>query len=356
MAEDDDKSQKTEEPTQKRLDDARKKGQVPVSRELNNALMLSAAAAFVGLFSPAMMRDLGHALRPFIETPHLFALAPGDLQWLLFLVAKELGLALLLPALLFLTAALASSLMQNGFLISASSLQPKLERLSPIAGAKRLFALKSLVEFLKGIFKISLIGAAAVLLLWPETSAIITSAETEISVLMVFLQDLTLRLLFGVAVLTVLVAILDLLYQRFEHRKELRMSRKDLQDEFKQTEGDPHLKARLKSLRIERGRQRMMAAVPEATVVITNPTHFAVALLYDAESMAAPKAVAKGADNIALRIRSLAEESGVPVVENPPLARTLFAAVELDQEIPAEHYRAVAEVIGYVMGLQKRRR
>jgi flagellar biosynthetic protein FlhB len=194
------------------------------------------------------------------------------------------------------------------------------------------------------------------LLLWPETTAIITSAETEISALMVFLQDLTLRLLFGVAVLTVLVAILDLLYQRFEHRKELRMSRKDLQDEFKQTEGDPHLKARLKSLRIERGRQRMMAAVPEATVVITNPTHFAVALLYDAESMAAPKAVAKGADNIALRIRSLAEESGVPVVENPPLARTLFAAVELDQEIPAEHYRAVAEVIGYVMGLQKRRR
>ncbi len=354
MAEDQDQSQKTEEPTQRKLDEARKKGQVATSRELNNALMITAAAAFVALLSPSIAEDLTLALIPFLQTPEQFPITTPDLQNLAVSLLQDVGYALALPALLFAGAAIAASLIQNGIVVSAEPLKPKLEKLSPISGAKRIFSLKSFVEFIKGLFKISLIGAAAVVLLWPEAAAIIQTADVQIIGTTVMLQDLTVKLLVGIAVLVLLIALLDLVYQRFEHQKQLRMSRKDLMDEYKQTEGDPHVKAKLKGLRAERARQRMMAEVPSATVVVTNPTHFAVALLYDADGMAAPRVVAKGVDSLAFRIRDLAKEHDVPVVENPPLARALSASVELGDEILPEHYQAVAEVIGYVMRLERR--
>lgn len=353
MAEGEDKSQKTEEPSQKKLDDAHNKGQVATSRELNNGLMISAAAAFVALITPDMANDLSQVLIPFISAPHSFIISIDDLRLTLSELLKNVGSALILPGLLFIVAALVSSLMQNGLVVSAEPLKPKLEKLSPISGAKRIFSLKSFVEFVKGLFKISLIGAAAGVLLWPEAGTIIKTVEIEMVGVMVILQSLTLKLLVGVAALVLVIALLDVLYQRFEHQKQLRMSRKDLQDEYKQTEGDPHIKARLKGLRAERARRRMMADVPKATVVITNPTHFAVALLYESEGMAAPRAVAKGADLTALRIREVAEAHDVPIVENPPLARALHAAVELGEDVPPEHYQAVAEVIGYVMRLKR---
>jgi len=354
MAEDEDQAQKTEEPTQRKLDDARKKGQVATSREINNALMISAGAAFVALLSPGIAQDLGAVMVPFIGMPDQFSLSIGDLQALAASLAKDVGLALLLPALLFIIAAFTGGVIQNGLVVSTEPLKPKMEKLSPIAGAKRLFSMKSLVEFVKGLFKISFIGAAAVVLLWPAAAEIIQTTDVEIIAVAVLLRDLTVKLLVGVTALVLIIALLDLVYQRFEHQKQLRMSRKDLMDEFKQTEGDPHIKAKLKGMRAERARQRMMAEVPKATVVITNPTHFAVALFYEPDGMSAPRAVAKGVDSVAFRIRDLAQENKVPVVENPPLARTLFAAVELGDEIPSEHYQAVAEVIGYVMRLQRR--
>lgn len=354
MAEDEDQSQKTEEPTQRKLDDAREKGQVATSRELNNALMISAAAAFVALLSPGIAEDLTSAMIPFLQTPDQFSFTIDDLQSMTTNLVQDVGLALLLTTLLFVITAITGGIVQNGLVVSAEPLKPKLEKLSPISGAKRIFSLKSFVEFIKGLFKISLIGAAAVVLLWPEAAAIMQTTGVEIIGVTVMLQDLTVKLLVGVAALVLIIALLDLVYQRFEHQKQLRMSRKDLMDEYKQTEGDPHIKAKLKGLRAERARQRMMAEVPNSTVVVTNPTHFAVALFYETDGMAAPRAVAKGADSIAHRIRDVAKENNVPVVENPPLARALFASVELGDEIPAEHYQAVAEVIGYVMRLQRR--
>lgn len=354
MAEDEDQSQKTEEPSQRKLEDARKKGQVATSRELNNGLMISAAAAFVALLTPNIANDLSQILTPFIATPHSFIISINDLRLIAVDLIMSVGSALVLPALLFLSAALASNLMQNGLVVSAEPLKPKLEKLSPISGAKRIFSLKSFVEFIKGLFKISLIGAAAVVLLWPDAATVTKAVEIEMSGVLAILQSLTLKLLVGVAALVLVIALLDLLYQRFEHQKQLRMSRKDLQDEYKQTEGDPHIKARLKGLRAERARRRMMTDVPKATVVVTNPTHFAVALLYDSENMAAPRAVAKGADLTALRIREVAEAHHVPIVENPPLARALYAAIEIGDDVPPEHYHAVAEVIGYVMRLERR--
>jgi len=242
---------------------------------------------------------------------------------------------------------------QHGPIWSAAPLAPKLERISPAAGAKRLFALRSLVEFAKGVLKIVLVGAAAVVLLWPATPRILGAIGLEAGPLLALLHALALRLLVGIAALAALIAVLDSLYQRFERHKQLRMSRRDLQDEFKQTEGDPLLKARLKSLRMERARRRMMAEVPKATVVVTNPSHVAVALRYDA-TMAAPRLVAKGIGALAERIRAIARDHGVPIVRNPPLARALYGAVELGVEVPAAHCRAIAEVIGYLLRLKRR--
>jgi flagellar biosynthesis protein FlhB len=353
VAEDQDQSQKTEEPSQRRLEEARRKGQVANSREVNNALVLASGALFVGVLAPGMAARLAEALRPFIERPHAFAVDAGTLGMTLQALLAALGWAVLPAVLLFLVAALASGLVQHGPIWSAAPLAPKLERISPAAGAKRLFALRSLVEFAKGVLKIVLVGAAAVVLLWPATPRILGAIGLEAGPLLALLHALALRLLVGIAALAALIAVLDSLYQRFERHKQLRMSRRDLQDEFKQTEGDPLLKARLKSLRMERARRRMMAEVPKATVVVTNPSHVAVALRYDA-TMAAPRLVAKGIGALAERIRAIARDHGVPIVRNPPLARALHGAVELGVEVPAAHYRAVAEVIGYVLRLRRR--
>ncbi len=350
MADDQDDGQKTEEPSQRRLDEARTKGQVASSREVNHALMLGAGALLVGVLAPAIAGDLGQALRRLLERPQEFA--PAELHRAMAALLGEVGGALLSGALLLVGAALASGLLQNGLIVSTEPLAPKLERISPLAGAKRLFSLRSLIEFGKGVLKIALVAATAVLLLWPARARILTAAGLDAGALLGLLRDLALRLLAGVALLVGLIALLDVLYQRFEHRKQLRMSRRDLQDEFKQTEGDPFIKARLRSLRQERARRRMMAEVPKATVVVTNPTHVAVALRYEGPAMAAPTVVAKGLGTLAERIRTVARAHAVPVIQNPPLARALHEGVELGAEVPPAHYRAVAEVIGYVLRLR----
>jgi flagellar biosynthesis protein FlhB len=352
MAEDQDQGQKTEEPTQRRLDEARGKGQVASSREVNHALMLGACALLVGILAPAAAADLAAALGRLLEQPHEIAFAVPELDRVLAGLLGEVGRALLLIALVLVGAAVLAGVLQNGLVLSAEPLSPKLERLSPIAGARRLFSLRSLIEFGKGVLKIALVGAAGIALLWPAWPRIVGAAGLEVGPLLDLLHDLAVRLLAGVAVLVGLIALLDILYQRFEHRKQLRMSRRDLHDEFKQTEGDPFIKARLRNLRLERARRRMMAEVPKATVVVTNPTHVAVALRYDGEAMAAPKVVAKGLGPLAERIRAVARAHDVPVIQNPPLARALHAGVELGAEVPPAHYRAVAEVIGYVLRLR----
>jgi flagellar biosynthetic protein FlhB len=352
MAEDQDEGQKTEEPSQRRLDEARNKGQVATSREVNHALMLGASALLVGILAPRLAGDLAALLRRLLEHPHEIRLTASELERVLATLSGEVGGALLLACLLLVAAALISGVIQNGLIFSAEPLVPKLERISPMTGAGRLFSLRSLIEFGKGLAKIALVGAAAVALLWPAAARIVAAAELDTGGLLDLLHELTVRLLTGVALLVGLIALLDVFYQRFEHRKQLRMSRRDLRDEFKQTEGDPVIKARLRNLRQERARRRMMAEVPKATVVVTNPTHIAVALRYEGEAMAAPKVVAKGLGALAERIRTIARAHAVPVIHNPPLARALHAGVDLGAEVPPACYRAVAEVIGYVLRLR----
>lgn len=355
MAENTDQSEKTEDPTPKRLEESRKKGQVATSREVNHWFMLLAGAVALMVLAPGLARNIGETLAGVIGQAGTTPADAGNLMRLVSDVLLDVGLAMLPLLVLLIVAALAAGLIQNGLVISGEPLIPKLEKLSLIKGVKRLFSMKSLVEFTKGVLKIAVVGAVLILVLMPKFDEIVMAATLDIPQVVALLHSLALRMMLAVVSVTTVVAGLDLLYQRWEHQKNLRMSRQEVKEELKQSEGDPLIKGRLRQIRMERARQRMMAKVPDADVVITNPTHYAVALSYVPETMAAPALVAKGTDAVAQRIREVAQEHGVPVVENPPLAQALFATVDLDQEIPSEHYRAVAEIIGYVMGLKRNR-
>ncbi len=353
MAEQDD-TEKTEQPTQKRLDEARRKGQVASSREVNHWFMILGGAVWLAMFAPATLEGAVLALLRFVEQPHLIRVDAGGMREIGLDLLGRVGLLLAVPFGLFLAAAIAGGLLQHGFLLSAQAIKPKLSKLSPVAGLKRQFSLRALAEFGKGLLKLAVVGTVGTLLLIPEFERLELSVGLEMPALLRLVDGLAGRLLVAVLAVMTVVAAADFLYQKYEHIKQLRMSRQELKEEFKQTEGDPTIKQRLRQIRMERSRRRMLAAVPTADVVITNPTHFAVALKYDPERMSAPRLVAKGADHLAARIREVARENGVPLVENPPLARALHAGVELDQEIPAEHYRAVAEIISYVWKLKGR--
>ena len=352
MAEEQDQSQKTEDPTTKRVEDARGKGDVATSREVQNWFMLAAATVIVGIIGPGMASSIARLLRTFLAAPHEIDVDPTALGQLVFPLVAGLGVILLLPALILVVAAVAPPLLQHGLLFATERLKPELSKISPLSGLKRLFSMKSLAELIKGLLKISIIAVVAAALVAPSISLLpmVPSLPLEESVGLI--HTLAVKVLGGVVAVLTVIAGLDFAYQRFEHGKKLRMSRQEVRDELKQSEGDPHVKARLRAIRNERARQRMMQAVPEADVVITNPTHYAVALVYDQQAMAAPRMVAKGIDAVALRIRQVAHDNDVPVVENPPLARALSAGVKIGEEIPTEHYETVARIIAYVLQLK----
>lgn len=356
MAEgDQDDDQKTEEPTQKRLDDAFKKGNVPHSREVGSFLMMFVLALTVAWFLPPVLRDIGQLLKPFIADPANMPTDGKQLGELLEHVLFGSMAVIAAPVLAAMIAGLAGSFMQNGLVISGESLMPKLSKISPMAGLKRLFSMRSVVEFVKNIIKISIVGIMAFVVVYPEINQLPKLPDKDTEAMLIFLAVIAKRLVIGAAIIMFFVALMDLLYQRFQHTKSLRMSKQEIKDEYKQSEGDPMIKSRLRRLRQERAKNRMMAAVPESDVVITNPTHFAVALKYDTGVMQAPIVVAKGQDLIALKIREIAKENNVPIVENPPLARALFSSAELEREIPVAHYEAVAKVISYVYQLKGRK-
>lgn len=351
MAEHQDQSEKTEEPTQKKLDDAHKKGDVAKSQEVTVWFALLAMTMMVMLFSSGLVSSVTIPLKGFLEHAHAFQVGGDSLRPLLSRLGGEVALVLLAPMGLLIVAALAGNLIQHKPLFTAERMKPKLEKISPIAGMKRLFSPTSLVNFAKGIAKLAIVTLVMFLIVWPERTRFSELISYDPAELLPFVRIYAVKLLLGTLAILTIIAGLDFLYQRFTWHKKQRMSMKEIRDEYKQMEGDPTVKAKLRQIRIERGRKRMMAAVPDASVVITNPTHFAVALKYE-QGMDAPVCLAKGQDVIALKIREIAGEHRIPIVENKPLARALHASVEIDQEIPPEHYKAVAEVIGYVMQLE----
>lgn len=355
MSEDNDDSQKTEDPTSKRLDEARAEGRVPKSQEFNHLLMILAFTLAVILFGRYAGQQIVNMSLPFFEAPDQI---PTDLGHLINMAWRILGLVLLAgvaPIVLAFLAAFGAGYLQFGLLWSAENLMPSLDKISPMAGFKRIFSLRSVAELVKGILKITIVATVVGYFIVPSVGDLHKLIGMEMVQLVAAINDKVHILLIGVFCVMAVIAAADILYQRWEYMKSLRMSRQDLRDEYKQTEGDPLVKGRLRQLRMERARRRMMGEVPKADVVVTNPTHYAVALKYDQTAMSAPKVVAKGTDKVALRIREVAEEADVPVIENPPLARGLYAAVDIDQEIPPEYYKAVAELISYIFKLKKRR-
>ncbi len=352
MSESQEQSQKTEEPTHKRLEDARKKGQLANSREINSFFILTVFAVIIIVLLPHIMQQARPVFLPFIESPEEFQVDEESYLQLFKDTAAKSAMLLLLPLALAVAAALSAGFLQSRLNFSWDPLIPKLEKISPLKGLKRLFSLKSFIEFIKGIFKITLVGIIATIAIWPYMREMNLLPDMEVMEMLALLALLAKRMLIGVLIVMLFIAALDYSYQRYEYIKGLRMTKQEVRDEYKQQEGDPLVKQKLRSIRMERGRRRMMAAVPQSDVVITNPTHYAVALKYDPEEMMAPTLVAKGTDKVALRIREMAKEHKVTVMRNPPLARALYDNVEIDETIPHEYFQTVAEIIAYVYRLK----
>ncbi|MBV8870112.1 MAG: flagellar biosynthesis protein FlhB [Acetobacteraceae bacterium] len=341
---------RTEAPTPRRLQRAREAGQAAVSREVVLLAVLSAAT--LGLAWQALVagQDLLTTFRAFIEHAASGEASPSAALRLAGTAWLRASAPLLALALL---AGAGAVLGQTGFLLSPAALRPSLGRISPVAGLRRLLGPDSLIEAGKSLAKLLVIGIAVWRALAADMPALAHAPFEDVAELPGRLAGMVVRLLVSVLVAQAGVAVLDLAWVRFRHAQRLRMSREDIREEHKETDGDPRVKARLRRLRLQRARRRMLAAVPKATVVVTNPTHYAVALAYDRTSNAAPRLVAKGVDSMAQRIRDVAREHAVPLVPNPPLARALYR-LDLDAEVPAEHYKAVAEIIAFVWRLRGR--
>jgi len=352
MAEEPDLEDKTEDPSQKRLDDAFEKGNVVKSQEVNTWFIIAGATLVLMTFSGGMGKELTATMRGLIANAAIITMDGPSLPRLFEKIGVELLAALAVPFLILMLAALAGNIVQHRFVWSSEALAPKFSKISPLAGMKRLFSKQSLANFLKGLIKIGIIGAVMVVLLWPDRDRMEGLVTMDPAALLPFTSAISLKLLGAVVALLAVVAAADFLFQYRTWYGKLKMSLQELKEEYKQTQGDPFIKGKLKQIRQMRMKQRMSAAVPKASVIITNPTHYAVALQYE-RGMDAPVCVAKGVDAMALQIRKIATEHDVPIVENPPLARALHASVEVDQTIPPEHYKAVAEVIGYVMKLRR---
>jgi len=352
MSDSTEQESRTEAATPRRLQRAREAGQVAVSRECIALAVLGSAALVLLMLTAPLARPFAVALTTMLHhvaddgqaasAAHPLALA---------------GRAILLGAAPFVFAALlaggAAVLLQTGFLVSAAPLQPKLFRLNPWSGLKRLFGVEGLVEALRAIVKLAAMATALWLAVRGERAGLIAAISWPVQALLDHMLRLILRVLLAVLAAQTVIAAADLFWVRYRHARSLRMTREEMKEETKETEGDPRIKARIRQIRQLRARRRMLAALPTATVVVTNPTHYAVALAYDRMQHAAPRVVAKGVDAMAARIREAAAEHRVPMVANPPLARALYR-VELDHEIPAEHFKLVAEIIAYVWRLDRR--
>lgn len=352
MSDESDDSQKTEDPTPKKLEDARRKGQVPISREVNNWVMLLAGTIVILGFGPGMMQDIIGLLRTYFEQTALLPPTPGGLQFAVIEALREVLAIIALPLIFLMIAAFIGPFIQVGPLFAPEIIKMDLSKVSIVKGFGRLFSMKSVMEFVKGILKLAIISVVGLIILTPFYGSIEHMVGLPIAAAADELKILTTRLMIGILVVLFVIAMIDLIYQRFEHNKKMRMTKQELKDEYRQSEGDPHVKAKLRQIRQERARARMMQAVPTADVVITNPTHYSVALKYNPDENEAPMVVAKGVDELALRIRELAKEHDIVIMPNPPLARVLFDTVEIDEMVPPDQYKAVAEIISYVFKLK----
>jgi flagellar biosynthetic protein FlhB len=352
MAEGQEDTERSEDPTQKRLDEALERGDVAKSQEVNTWFVIAGGALLLMAFSGPMANGLATTLRGLVAHSGSIRVDGRGFTSIVEKLSLEVVAAVAIPLLLLALAAVGGNMIQHRLVWSAEALKPKMSKISPMAGFGRLFSKQALANFVKGLIKLAVIGTIMTALIWPERFRLDALVHIDPAAMLSITQSLSLQMMGAVVAVLALIAAADYLFQYRQWFERQKMSVRELKDEFKQTNGNPEVKAKIRQIRQTRSRKRMMAAVPDASVVITNPTHFAVALKYE-RGMNAPICVAKGADLIARKIREVATEHNIPIVENPPLARALHATVEIDQEIAPEHYQAVAEVIGYVMKLNR---
>ncbi len=354
MAEEKDQEDRTEEPTQRKLEEAHKRGDVAKSIELNTFFVLGGFTLALFVTSGWAAQQAAFALRPFLMNAHQVPSSADAIQWV---TAKGFWLTMLGAAgvlVVVCVAAFAGCAVQHRPTWTVEPLTPKLNKIDPIQGFKRIFGKEALVNFLKGLIKIGVVGTVLTIVLWAEHDRVESFVNMGPGALMQAILAILMKMMVGVVAIYFFVGVGDYAYQRFTWMRRQRMTREEMKQEYKDTEGNPEVKAKLRQIRTQRLKKRMMASVPNATVIITNPTHYAVALKYE-PGMEAPLCVAKGVDSLALKIREVAGEHGVPIVENPPLARALHATIDIDDPVPVEHYKAVAEVIGFVLRGRRRR-
>lgn len=355
MAEGDDSSSRTEEATPRRLEEARKQGDVAKSGDLAQACTLAGAFAAVAIGGGALARGLLDQLTPFIAHPDAMQLdGPGGVQ-VARLAMQAAGPPLAAVFGSAMAAGVLGNVVQQGVLFTAGKLQPDLSRLSPMEGFKRLFSIDGLMSFLRSLLKVALVSAVAWWALAPHVGELPELVRLGPSDWLAYTAHVGDDLMLAVIALLAVGGVIDFLWQRQRFMQKMRMTKEEVKEDFRQSEGDPRVKAKQRQIRMERAKRRMIQQVPKATVVIANPTHFAIALRYEQGETPAPQCLAKGVDEVALRIREVAEEAGVPVVEDPPLARALYAVVEVDQIIPHQHYAAVAKIIGFIFAGRRRR-
>ena len=355
-AENEDGQERTESATPKRQEEARKKGQIPRSRDLTAAAVLMAGGMALSSMGAQVGGELHGLMRRGLTLTREQALDSGQLIPMLASAAKD-GLMTCLPVLgVMLVAALLAPLALGGWNFSTESLMPQFNRLNPLSGFKRIFAMRSVVELLKALAKFGVVAVVASIVLWKNASHMLALGREPTAQAIMHAVQLSGSALILISSGMLLIAGFDVPYQLWQHAKQLKMTREEVRREMKESEGSPEVKGRIRQLQQQMARQRMMADVPKADVIVTNPTHFAVALKYDDKRMRAPIVIAKGVDLVAARIREVAGEHSVPIFEAPPLARVLYKNVDIGGEVPASVYVAVAQVLSYIYQLKTARK
>jgi len=347
MAEEEDSSQKTEEPTPKRIEDAIRKGNVAFSREVTTFMMLSLFSIFIIFVSPSLFSNAVIETSPYVISFHnLAVIEDGDDAFRLAMqIMSELSWFIVFPFVMAFLGSFLGGFLQNGPIFSPEAISPKLSKVSPLNGLKRIFSIKSVMEVVKAVVKFVVVGGAALAIIYMDIPLIRNLHDMSIAASMGVLFKIIVKILITICLIQAVIAVLDLLFEKNQYMKKLRMTKQEIKDEYKEMEGNPEIKSKIRSLRVQRAKQRIISAIPQADVIITNPTHFAVALKYDPEEMHAPKLIAKGADKLAFKMRELAKEHDVPIVESPPLARSIYENVDWDEFIPIDYYEAVAQVM-----------
>ncbi len=349
----DDKDSKTEEPTPKKISDAHEKGDYASSQELRHVLALIALLFLIWAVAESSSRDLRVLLGTYLGNIHNISSDGGGILQAMSELVANVFYIIIFPLSCFLVAGIMATRLQHQIKLTPKKIKIDISKLSLAKGIKKVISVSQILELVKSIFKLIIIGSVVLIVVWPEFKNLETMPGVPISSSMVLLLDLLFKIIFGILLAVIAITILDYVHKHKEYMKKLRMTKQEVKDEYKQAQGDPKIKAKLAQIRFDKARARMMQAVPEADVIITNPTHYAIALEYKHETMDVPVLLAKGVDATAMRIREVAEEHKIAIIENAPLARALYATVELGEEIPPDHYKVVAEIIGHVLKLKK---